>query len=365
MSKIHVLSLLVTGALGLAVLGADARSPARSYVVVYDAHASAASARSAVKSSGGAIVRENMKVGVATAFSRNPSFLAAASRQRAIFGAAVDRPVGSTLEAPRSRSDDALAKARAAREGAAGPSVANGPAPAAEPLAGAAVGHGDDPRHRRRLVPEAAGRPAACSSASLDTGIDGTHPDIAPNFDAALSRNFTTDIPLVDGPCEDEPDASCNDPANVDEDGHGTHVAGTIAAPLNGLGIAGVAPNVTLVNIRAGPGLRLLLPAAVGRRAHVRRRHRGRRRQHELLHRPVALQLRRTTRPTRRTQQLEQRTIIEATNRALNYARQPRRHADRGRGQRAHRPRQPDDRRDQPGLPAGHRVHRGSSTTRA
>ena len=30
----------------------------------------------------------------------------------------------------------------------------------------------------------------------LDTGIDGIHPDIAPNFDAALSRNFTVDIPL-------------------------------------------------------------------------------------------------------------------------------------------------------------------------
>jgi subtilisin family serine protease len=92
----------------------------------------------------------------------------------------------------------------------------------------------------------------------IDTGIDGSHPDIAPNFDGALSQNFTTDIPVdangapIDGPCEEEPDQSCNDPANVDEDGHGTHVASTVAAPLNGLGIAGVAPNVRLVNLRAG-----------------------------------------------------------------------------------------------------------------
>ena len=83
----------------------------------------------------------------------------------------------------------------------------------------------------------------------IDTGIDGSHPDIAPNFNQQLSRNFTTDIPLIDGPCEYP---SCVDPANEDDDGHGTHVAGTIAAALNGLGIAGVAPGVTLVNIRAG-----------------------------------------------------------------------------------------------------------------
>ena len=83
----------------------------------------------------------------------------------------------------------------------------------------------------------------------IDTGIDGTHPDIAPNFDAADSHNFTTDLPVIDGPCEVP---SCVDPANVDDDGHGTHVASTIASPINGIGIAGVAPNVRLVNLRAG-----------------------------------------------------------------------------------------------------------------
>jgi subtilisin family serine protease len=81
----------------------------------------------------------------------------------------------------------------------------------------------------------------------IDTGIDGTHPDIRPNFSYALSRNFTTDQAFLG---DNTPGVS--DPVDEDDDGHGTHVAGTIGAALNGLGMAGVAPKVTLVNIRAG-----------------------------------------------------------------------------------------------------------------
>jgi subtilisin family serine protease len=89
----------------------------------------------------------------------------------------------------------------------------------------------------------------------LDTGVDGSHPDIAPNFDAGLSRNFTHDIPVdengntVDGPCEFR---GCVDPPNWDDGGHGTHVAGTIAAAANGFGVSGVAPRASIVNIRGG-----------------------------------------------------------------------------------------------------------------
>src|SRR5215211_4477920 len=65
-------------------------------------------------------------------------------------------------------------------------------------------------------------------------------------------RTSTVDDPLIDDACKTDPDNSCEDPATVDENGHGTHVAGTVASPINDLGMAGVAPNATLVNIRVG-----------------------------------------------------------------------------------------------------------------
>ena len=84
----------------------------------------------------------------------------------------------------------------------------------------------------------------------LDTGIQADHPDLHSNFNKKLSRNFTTDMADIDGAeCEF---ASCVDPAGWDDGGHGTHVAGTIAASLNGMGLSGVAPKVSLVNIRGG-----------------------------------------------------------------------------------------------------------------
>ena len=83
----------------------------------------------------------------------------------------------------------------------------------------------------------------------LDTGIQADHPDLRSNFNRHLSRNFTNDMPDIDGACEF---VSCHDPKGWDDGAHGTHVAGTIAAALNGMGVSGVAPKVSLVNIRGG-----------------------------------------------------------------------------------------------------------------
>ncbi|MFN2518540.1 MAG: S8 family serine peptidase, partial [Jatrophihabitantaceae bacterium] len=72
----------------------------------------------------------------------------------------------------------------------------------------------------------------------LDTGLDFTHPDLAPNYDAADSTDCSSGAPspLL---------------AGNDVNGHGTHTAGTIAAASNGTGIVGVAPNVRIAGIKS------------------------------------------------------------------------------------------------------------------
>ena len=63
----------------------------------------------------------------------------------------------------------------------------------------------------------------------IDTGVDLTHPDL----------NVVHGTSCVKG----------NPKAN-DDNGHGTHVAGTIAAKNNGSGVIGVAPGTTIYAVK-------------------------------------------------------------------------------------------------------------------
>ena len=246
--------LALAGALCLLVpltAGAAKQAPVkRSYVVLYERGASLHAAHAAIKRAGGRIVHENRKVGVATVRSANARFVAAVARSHALYGAAHNRSIGY-VPASRARVRDpfALERMTAERKAAQGNGQVNKRATSApEPFA--------DLQWDMRLINATPSKSYKRQQGNhgvrvgiIDTGIDGTHPDIAPNFNRSLSRNFTQDIPLIDGPCEE---ASCVDPPDVDQDGHGTHVAGTVAAPINGLGMSGVAPKVELINIRAG-----------------------------------------------------------------------------------------------------------------
>lgn len=70
--------------------------------------------------------------------------------------------------------------------------------------------------------------------AIIDTGIDYNHPDLAGNFNSSLlGYDFVND-----------------DAYPMDDNGHGTHVAGIVAAVDNEIGVIGVAPEAELYAVK-------------------------------------------------------------------------------------------------------------------
>jgi subtilisin family serine protease len=87
----------------------------------------------------------------------------------------------------------------------------------------------------------------------IDTGIDLTNTDIMPNVDVAASCVFLYANTPTANPAEQVTRGDCSNKAALqDLAGHGTHTAGTIAAPINGTGVAGVAPEAKVVVLKAG-----------------------------------------------------------------------------------------------------------------
>lgn len=249
-------ALGVAGTLVMANSGTASVDEELRYIVAYAEGTSAAGARAAVRAAGGEIVSENSDIGVATV-TAGEGFAAAANASDALVGAAEDRVVAATTpDAARTARKQEVSKVETEfRTGDKGKGPkAPKPTGKAEPLSGLQW----DMKQIDAAAANKTERGKGVRVGIMDTGVDGSHPDIAPNFDAELSRNFTTDIPTdangaaVDGPCEEEPDASCEDAADVDENGHGTHVASTIASPVNGVGVSGVAPQADIVNLRVG-----------------------------------------------------------------------------------------------------------------
>jgi subtilisin family serine protease len=243
-----------TAVVGVAATGSSAQNgDVRTYVVLLDPAASTDQATQSIQAAGGSVEKINTAVGVATVRSTAADFAAQAAAKPGIDGAAADRTIGQVPAQSRNKRDreqvERLQAQRTADRGRAG--VTPNAATPGEPLASLQW----DMQAMHATVTGSYREQQGTKDVRvgiIDTGVDGSHPDIAPNFDRDLSRNFTVDDPVIDGACDTDPDGSCEDPADVDEDGHGTHVAGTIAAPLNGLGMAGVAPRADIVNLRAG-----------------------------------------------------------------------------------------------------------------
>ncbi|AXK37425.1 peptidase S8 [Streptomyces armeniacus] len=198
----------------------------------------------AVTEADGSVVTTHKKIGVIVAHSANPEF---GETLRAVDG--VDS-AGATRTAPLASSartdvgkpeyikDPKAMAAKLAEKN--GPTVREGAAAGkTEPLESL---QWDIPAIKADKAHRVSQGSDKVTVAVIDTGVDDTHPDLKPNFAAGQSAN------CVGG----TPDTSPGAWRPYEEGGsyHGTHVAGTVAAPRNDVGIAGVAPGAQVASIK-------------------------------------------------------------------------------------------------------------------
>jgi lantibiotic leader peptide-processing serine protease len=223
MSFDFVRRLALLAVLALAGVAFASTANASTYVVLYKQQAVAGGAASTIQQAGGTLVASYPQIGVVIARSDSASFRGNVLTDNHVAGVTstagfASRLPGSELEAP-SFAD-----------------LFNIPADdSAEPLFPLQWDM------RQIHTPEAhaiTGGSPDVLVADLDTGLDFTHPDLAPNYDAANSADCSSGAPtpLLPG---------------NDVFGHGTHTAGTIAAAQNGIGIVGVAPHVRIAGIKS------------------------------------------------------------------------------------------------------------------
>ncbi|MCS0603184.1 S8 family serine peptidase [Streptomyces sp. LP11] len=214
---------------------ATADGPALSYVVnVTPGHAVSARVGKAITRAGGSVVIAYDRIGVIVAHSADPGF---AQRIRAVRGV---QSAGATRNAPlptQSTTDEGTPKVLGAADIAKAKAEAAAGQDPLEPLQWDLPAIKADKAHEKTLGSR------KVTVAVIDTGVDDTHPDIAPNFDRSASANCVSGKPdTTDGAWR--PSAA--------ESPHGTHVAGEIAAAKNGVGVTGVAPGVKVAGIKVG-----------------------------------------------------------------------------------------------------------------
>ena len=232
-----LLAVLVALAAGLSLASrAGAADSGSNYLVVYKSQSVPSDAASAIEASGGSLVYSYSKIGVAVASSSSSSFAGELRSNSKVEGVAGTAGFATQLPGQADSSDTADAP------------IPGTPAPGTDSLSG--LQWDMDQIH----APEARAINGGSSSVvvgDIDTGLDYTHPDLAPNVDDANSVNCVSGVPVP------------GKVAAMDDNGHGTHTAGTIAAANNGIGIVGVAPNVKIAGIKAGNAAGFFFPEAV------------------------------------------------------------------------------------------------------
>ncbi|MFD7615373.1 S8 family serine peptidase [Streptomyces sp. NPDC059802] len=225
------------------VTTADATS--LSYIVnVATGKGPSTTAKRAIADAGGTIVISYDRIGVIVVHSSNPDF---ARTIRKVPGV---QSAGATRNAPlaaQSTTEVGATRMLGAKEAASAQS-AEGQDPL-EPSQWDLPAIKADKAHEKTLGSR------DVTVAVIDTGVDDTHPDLAPNFDREASVNCASGKPnTADGAWR---------PGASENAAHGTHVAGVIAAAKNGIGMTGVAPGVRVAGIKVATSADYIYTEAV------------------------------------------------------------------------------------------------------
>lgn len=207
----------------------------QTYVVLYKSNAVASNAATSVSRAGGTLVYSYNQIGVVIARSDNAAFSSNLLKDSKVQGA-----VATTGFATQIDVDNFDTNVDVPTPGT--------PAPGNDNLSGLQWDMVQIHAPEARAIN---GGSSSVLVGDIDTGLDYTHPDLAANVDDAASVNCVSGAPVA------------GKVAAMDDNGHGTHTAGTIAAALNGIGIVGVAPNVKIAGIKAGDAAGFFFPEAV------------------------------------------------------------------------------------------------------
>jgi lantibiotic leader peptide-processing serine protease len=231
--------IAVLVAIGALVVGVTATPTAlasganQTYLIVYQARAVPSDAAARISAAGGTLVASYGAIGVVVARSSSDTFKANVKSDSRVAAAAATARTVVQLNDDRATDDASV--------------TVNTPATDTDNLSGLQWDM------RQIHTPEAHAITGGSSDVvvgDIDTGIDFAHPDLAANVDVANSANCLSGAPV-------------QGLAAQDDNGHGTHTAGTIAAASNGIGIVGVAPNVRIAGIKAGNAAGFFFPEAV------------------------------------------------------------------------------------------------------
>ena len=208
----------------------------QTYVILYKKNALPSAAATSITKAGGTFVYGYQQIGVVIARSDNAYF-----RSNLLLDTRIDGAAATTIFATKLNDEVAVEETELSLPD-------NAPATDSDSLSG--LQWDMVQIHTPEAHAITGGSPSVVVG-DIDTGLDYTHPDLATNVDFANSVSCIGGVP------------NTNPAAWNDDNGHGTHTAGTIAAASNGIGIVGVAPNVKIAGIKAVNAAGFFVPEAV------------------------------------------------------------------------------------------------------